>query len=90
MDDITRSGVVLTSLVVLLLLRVPVGLALGGVSFLGIWALTGVNTAWGILAAVPYDFVASWTVSSVPMFLLMGYVCLHSQLTDGLFRMARA
>src|SRR5690606_39971877 len=35
------------------------------------------------------DFAAHWTLSSVPMFLLMGYVAYHAQLTDGLFRTAR-
>ena len=90
MDDLTLSGVALAALVVLLLLRVPVGVALGGVSLVGIWSMVGTKTAWGLLAAVPYDFVASWNLSSVPMFLLMGYICYHSQLTDGLFRIARA
>jgi C4-dicarboxylate transporter DctM subunit len=90
MNDLALSGVVLLSLLGLLLLRVPVGVALGGVSFAGIWVMVGEKSAWGILVAVPYDFIASWTLSSVPMFLLMGYICFHSQLTDGLFRIARA
>ena len=90
MDDLTLSGFAVALLVVLLLLRVPVGVALGGISFAGIWVMIGPRSAWGILTAVPYDFVAHWTLSSVPMFLLMGYVCYHSQLTDGLFRVARS
>lgn len=90
MDDLTLSGVALVVLVLLLLLRIPVGVALGSVSLVGIWLMVGAKSAWGILAAVPYDFVASWNLSSVPMFLLMGYICFHSQLTDGLFRIARA
>ncbi len=90
MDDFTLSLVALGALMGLLLLRVPVGVALGGVSFVGIWALIGPRSAWGILTSVPYDFVAHWTLSSIPMFLLMGYVCFHSQLTGGLFRLARA
>lgn len=90
MDDLTLSGVVLGLLIVLMLLRVPVGVALGGVSFVGLWVMLGSGTAWGILTAVPYDFISHWTLSSVPMFLLMGYICYHSQLTDGLFRVARA
>lgn len=90
MDDLTLSGVALGLLVVLLLLRVPVGVALGGLSFIGIWVMVGPSSAWGILTAVPYDFIAHWSLSSVPMFLLMGYVCYHSELTDGLFRVARS
>jgi C4-dicarboxylate transporter, DctM subunit len=90
MDDLTLSAIVLGLLIVLLLFRVPVGVALGGLSFAGIWAMLGARSAWGILTAVPYDFIAHWTLSSVPMFLLMGYICYHSQLTDGLFRVARS
>jgi len=89
-DDLSLSVVALVALVGLLLLRVPIGVALGGVSFIGIWVMVGSKSAWGILTGVPYDFIASWTLSSVPMFLLMGYICYHSQLTDGLFRIARA
>jgi C4-dicarboxylate transporter DctM subunit len=89
MDDLSLSAGALVALLVLLMLRVPVGVALGGVSFIGIWLELGPRTAWGILTAIPYDFVAHWTLSSVPMFLLMGYVCYHTQLTDGLFRIAR-
>ncbi|KIZ46847.1 MULTISPECIES: TRAP transporter large permease [Rhodopseudomonas] len=90
MDDLTLSGIVLGLLITLLLFRVPVGVALGGLSFAGIWVMLGSRTAWGILTAVPYDFISHWTLSSVPMFLLMGYICFHSQLTDGLFRVARS
>ncbi|NEW88360.1 MULTISPECIES: TRAP transporter large permease [Rhodopseudomonas] len=90
MDDLTLSGIVLGLLIVALLMRVPVGVALGGLSFAGIWAMLGPRVAWGTLTSMPYDFISHWTLSSVPMFLLMGYVCYHSQLTDGLFRMARA
>lgn len=89
MDSLTLSGIVLGLLIVLLLLRVPAGVALGGLSFGGIWVIVGPRSAWGILTTVPYDFIAHWTLSSVPMFLLMGYVCYHSRLTDGLFRVAR-
>jgi tripartite ATP-independent transporter DctM subunit len=90
MDDLTLSWVALAGLLGLLLARVPIGVALGGVSFIGIWVEVGPRSAWGILTSIPYDFIAHWTLSSVPMFLLMGYVCYHSQLTDGLFRIARS
>ena len=51
----------------LLLLRVPVALSLIAVSFGGIVSLLGVKPALGILSSTPYDFVASWTMSAVPM-----------------------
>ena len=76
-------------LLVLILLRLPVGVSLIAVSFGGIWTLVGLKPAWGILTAVPYDFGAKWALTSVPMFLLMGFCCFHAGLTQGLFDAAR-
>ncbi|WP_343116122.1 TRAP transporter large permease [Ostreiculturibacter nitratireducens] len=74
----------------LLIARVPVALALIAVSFGGIAWLLGLSPALGILSNTPYSFVASWTMSAVPMFLLMGFVAFHAQLTSGLFDAAKA
>ncbi|SFP40183.1 TRAP transporter large permease [Tranquillimonas alkanivorans] len=76
-------------LALLLILRVPVAMALVAVSFGGIAWLLGVTPAVGILSNTPYSFVASWTLSAVPMFLLMGFVAFHSGLTGGLFEAAK-
>jgi len=89
MSPLASGFVGLGALVVLLLLRVPIGVTLGGVAFLGIWSLLGARAAWGTLASIPYDFVAHWSLSSVPMFLLMGFVAFRAGLTEGLFRAAR-
>ncbi|HSM41071.1 MAG TPA: TRAP transporter large permease [Afifellaceae bacterium] len=80
----------IAAILVLLLLRVPVALALMTVSFGGIAWLLGVTPALGILSNTPYSFAASWTLSAVPMFLLMGFVAYHAQLTAGLFDAAKA
>ena len=74
----------------LLVLRVHIGIALISVSTGGIWYLIGSRPALGMLSTLPYDFSASWTLSSVPMFLLMGYVCYYAGLTRGLFEVARS
>ena len=74
---------------ILLILRLPVALALIIVSFSGIWAMIGLKPALGILENTPYSFVASWTMSAVPMFLLMGFVAFHTGMTGGLFAAAK-
>nr|WP_277422337.1 TRAP transporter large permease [Minwuia thermotolerans] len=73
----------------LIALRVPIGVSLIGVSFFGIWVLVGDRAAWGSLGVIPYSFAASWHLSSVPMFLLMGFLCYHAGLTKGMFDAAR-
>ena len=74
----------------LLALRLPVALALIVVSFGGMWTMLGWTPAMGILANTPYSFAAKWTMSAVPMFLLMGFVAYHTGLTAGLFDAAKA
>ncbi len=81
-------GVIL--LMVLLALRVPVALALITVPFVGISMLLGVTPAIGILSNTPFSFVSNWTLSAVPMFLLMGFISFHAGLTGGLFDAAKA
>jgi tripartite ATP-independent transporter DctM subunit len=76
-------------LVVLVANRVPIGFALIGVSFVGIWWVGGPRAAWGTISLVPQTFAATWALSSIPMFLLMGYVSYRAGLTRGLFRFAR-
>ena len=81
-------GVVM--LFVLLAMRVPVALSLIAVSFSGVALLLGIAPAVGILANTPFSFVSNWTLSAVPMFLLMGFVAYHSGMTGGLFDAAKA
>lgn len=89
MTDVGTGLAGIGLLFVLLALRVPIGMALIGVSFSGIWYLLGWKIAWSSLGLIPYQFAANWVLSSVPVFLLMGFICYHAQLTQGLFRAAR-
>lgn len=89
MSDVQIGLCGLVVLFVSIALRIPVGLALIGVSFGGLWYLMGWGIAWGSLGLIPYQFSANWVLSSVPMFLLLGYICYHAQLTQGLFRASR-
>jgi tripartite ATP-independent transporter DctM subunit len=76
-------------LLVLIAANMHIGVALILVSFLGLQAIVGFNGAWGMLKVVPHTFVANWTLSSVPMFVLMGYICFHAGMTRGIFEAAR-
>ena len=76
-------------LFLLLLARVPISVSLIGVSTLGIALITKFKVADSLLQTVPYTFVATWTMSSIPMFLFMGFLCFHAGITTGIFRAAR-
>ena len=85
MSDIAIGMVGLGGLLVLIAANMPIGIALILVSYLGLWALVGEAPAWGMLQVVPFTFISNWTLSSVPMFVFMGYICYHANLTRGLF-----
>lgn len=89
MTDVQIGFSGLAILLLLISMRVPIGVCLIGVSFGGIWLLVGERAAWGALGIIPYSFAATWQLSSVPMFLLMGFFCFHAGLTKGLFDAAR-
>lgn len=77
------------AILIFLALRVQIGIVLILVSFAGVWAITDFGPAWGILRNAPFHFVANWSFSAVPMFLLMGYVASYSGLTTGVFGVLR-
>ena len=89
MSDVQIGLTGLGLIVFLIALRIPIGVTLIGVSFGGLWYLMNFNVAWGSLGIIPYQFAANWVLSSVPMFLLLGFICYHTQLTQGMFRAAR-
>jgi C4-dicarboxylate transporter DctM subunit len=76
----------LAVLILLMLLRLPIAISMGVVSFGGIALMYGTNTALGILTSGPYEFTASWSLSSIPMFVFMGYICYYAGVTEDLFR----
>jgi tripartite ATP-independent transporter DctM subunit len=89
MDPVTVGVLALVAMLLLIGLRVPIGVSLIFVSFVGIWAIAGLRPAMSMISTIPYSSSASWTLSSIPMFLLMGYLAYHSGLTRGLFEAAR-
>lgn len=80
----------LAALLVLLALRLPVGIALGIVSLGGLTLIRGPGAALAALGDLPYQFAAHWTLSAVPLFLLMGAIVYHTGLTASLYAAARS
>jgi tripartite ATP-independent transporter DctM subunit len=85
------SSVVLSFFIVLLLVgvRIPVAAVLSLAGFLGVWYIDGWQVAVGVLKSIPFEFAASWSLSSVPMYLLMGYFAFHSGMADRLYESIR-
>jgi len=84
------AGSSIVMMLILIGLRVPIGVAMGGVAFLGLWYLRNFNVALSVLRDTPFVFAANWDLSAIPMFLLMGAIASNSGIGAALFRAAYA
>jgi len=75
-------------LIILLLFRMTIGLAMALVGFLGFAYISGFKPALGILATQPYSVVANYTISVVPLFLLMGSIAANTGIGTDLYKTA--
>lgn len=87
-DLIAVGGFVV--LFVLLLLRVPIGVALGLVGICGFAMIRGINPALNLLATSPVRVVTDFNLTLVPFFILMGVLATNSGMSREMFRAANA
>ena len=90
MSTLTLSLTSIGGILLLIGLRVPIGVAMGTVAFLGFWYLRNVKVALSALSDTPFVFAANWELSAIPMFLLMGAIAGNSGIGTGLYRAAYA
>ena len=77
-------------LLVLLSLRIPIGVSLGMTAFTGIFALRGMDAAFALMGSTTFQFIAHWSLTAIPMFILMGAIAFHTGLTRTLFDAGKA
>ena len=82
--EVGIAGFVLLFLL-LFSLRVPIGIGMGLVGFLGFVYLSGVDAGLGVLRTVPYRTAASYTLCVVPLFVLMGDFAFRSGVSKELY-----
>ena len=72
----------------LALLGVPLGFAFTAVGVLGIICLKGLGAGLLILGQAPYEWTASYILSTIPLFILMGQLAFQSGISTDLYRTA--
>ncbi len=77
-------------LLVLMLLRVPVGVSLALVGLAGYAAIDSVPSALAVLSFTPLQIVSEHALSVVPLFTLMGLLCARMGLSQRLYSAAAA
>ena len=76
-------------LVILLILGIPIGFALGGAGMLGIWIVKGNwDVVMATLKAVPFNTVGDYNLTTIPMFVLMAFFSSSSGLARDLYTAA--
>ncbi len=72
----------------LLAFQVPVALSLGAAGVVGIVLQGDLGTTTSTLASLPYSSTAVFTLTLIPMFILMGLLVSHAGLLTGIFDIA--
>lgn len=83
--DLGIGVLVIALSIVLMLAGIPIGFAILIPAALGLWRMTQFDAVLVSLEDIPFDTTASWSLSVVPMFILMGTVMGRFDLTSRLF-----
>lgn len=85
----TIGGAAIAMMLVLIFAKVPIGIALCVPALLGLYALHGTRAVENLFGRLPYETVASWEFSVIPMFVFMGLLLWKSGVTERLYSSAR-
>ena len=90
MDPGLIAALGFAALFALMLLRMPIGLAMGAVGVVGFGVIDGFGPALRLLAQSPIRTATDAGFAVIPMFLLMGAIATVSGMSTELFRAANA
>lgn len=87
MSGLSITSIAFVAALVLSGIGLPIGVAMGVVGVVGIWAVTGQTMAWVNLQTLPYNTASQYTFVVVPMFVLMGSITSASGSTASLYNL---
>lgn len=92
MSGIATGSLIFVCLMVLLVVRVPIGVAMFTMGAAGYWALNGfdVQRLLDVLKTVSYARLSNYDIAVNPLFLLMGQFATQGGLSAALFRFVAA
>lgn len=86
LDPLAIGGLAIAAMLLLCLLGVPVGIAMGSVAIVGLWFTGGPNFVFSVLTNLPFATASDYAFVVIPMFVLMGAIASSSGITTELFR----
>jgi C4-dicarboxylate transporter, DctM subunit len=90
MDNSIIATLGFVALFVLMALRVPIAVAMGGVGIVGFAAVSGFEPALGLLAMSPLRTATDQALAMIPMFVLMGAFASAGGISRELFKAAES
>ena len=89
MDPITIGLLGCVALLFLLIIGMPIAFATALIGFLGIFVIKSWSVAVNTVGYLVYPLAAHYTLSVIPMFILMGYFAYYAGLTSDIFSVGR-
>ena len=86
----TEALLGLAAMLALSFLRVPIAISMGLVGFLGLWWMRGLGPSMASATTVVYESGFQYTLSVVPLFILMGNFVTRAGMSKELYRAAYA
>src|SRR5678815_4786483 len=84
----TEALLGLAAMLVLSFLRVPIAFSMGLIGFLGLWWMRGLGPSMASATTVVYESGFQYTLSVVPLFILMGNFVTRAGMSKELYRAA--
>jgi len=87
--SLTAIGLVgIAALFILIFLRIPVGFVMAGVGFLGFGYIVSFDASMNMVAKDLFSVFGSYSLTVIPLFVLMGQLAYHSGISKRLFNAA--
>lgn len=83
------GGLGLVLMLAMIFLKIPIAFSLLVPGLLGMWSIRGFRLIESIFSSAPYGEISSWSMSVIPMFVLMGMLLSATGLTTNLYRAAQ-
>jgi len=90
MSEVLGLIIVLVMMAMLLVLRMPIGVVLLFAGIVGFSLCRGPISAFETLGSRLFDIGSGYELSSVPLFLLMGHLAATANITNDIYKAARA
>ncbi|MFN4271800.1 MAG: TRAP transporter large permease [Aliihoeflea sp.] len=90
MTDFAIGLLGLGAMFVLMILRTPVGMAMLVVGFFGVWILNGSRAANAVLLTETFSAASSYSLTVIPLFILMGNIASAAGFSSRLYEAAFA